>query len=353
MKRYYADRSSRSGRLKRVYFVTIALIILVGLAAIVVRHVYSNDLAPVSSVSKTSLFTIQSGESTTEIANALKNADLIRNSEIFEWYVSSKNVRADLQAGTYSLSPNMSVQSIVYDFVNGKVAANLVTILPGQRIDQIKAAFVKAGFSQASVDAAFNPALYAGNAALVDVPTSVNSLEGFLYPDSFEKDENTQPQVIIQESLNEMAQHLTPSIKASFAHEGLSVYQGVTLASIVEQEVSKNSDRTQVAQVFLSRLKQNMPLGSDVTAFYGSIMAGQQPSTTFDSPYNTLLHPGLPPGPISNVSESSLNAVAHPANTNWLYFVTGDNGITYFSTNLQQHEAYTQEYCHKLCSGTQ
>jgi UPF0755 protein len=353
MKRYYADRSSRSGRLRRVYFVLVVLAILLGLAAVAVRHVYNNDLAPVSNVTKTTLFTIKSGESTTEIADALKSAGLIRSSSIFEWYVSSKNVRADLQAGTYSLSPSMSVQDEVYDFTNGKVAANLVTILPGQRIDQIEAAFVKDGYSQADVTAAFNASLYAGNPALADNPTNVTSLEGFLYPDSFEKDENTQPQVIIQESLNEMSQHLTPSIKAAFAHEGLSVYQGVTLASIVEQEVSKDSDRAQVAQVFLSRLKQNMPLGSDVTAFYGAVMAGQQPSTTYDTPYNTLIHTGLPPGPISNVSESSLYAVAHPANTSWLYFVTGDNGTTYFSTNLQQHEAYTQEYCHKLCSGTQ
>lgn len=353
MKRYYADRNSRSGRLRRVYFVTFIIVVLVIVAVVAVRNVYSRDLAPVSNNSQTTLFTIKSGESTSEIAASLKNAKLIRSSQIFEWYVSSKNVRTDLQAGTYSLSQSMSVQQIVSDFVDGKVAANLVTILPGQRIDQIKAAFVKAGFSQGAVDVAFNPALYAGNAALVDIPTPVTSLEGFLYPDSFEKNDNTQPQVIIQESLDEMAQHLTPAIKASFAHEGLSVYQGVTLASIVEQEVSKYSDRAQVAQVFLSRLKQNMPLGSDVTAFYGSIMAGHQPSTTFDTPYNTLLHTGLPPGPISNVSESSLYAVAHPANTNWLYFVTGDNGITYFSTNLQQHQAYTQEYCHKLCSGTQ
>lgn len=354
MKRYYADRSTRSNRLRRVYLAAFVLVILIAVAALFVRHVYSADLQPVSKVSKTSLFTIKSGESSTEIASSLKKAGLIRSSDVFEWYVSSKNVRAELQAGTYSLSPNMSVQDIVNLFVNGKVAADLVTILPGQRIDQIRAALIKAGFAPAAVDTALNPKNYVGNPALADNPSSVTSLEGFLYPDSFEKTATTQPQTIIQESLDEMAQHLTPRIKAAFAHEGLSVYQGVTLASIVEQEVSSVNDRNQVAQVFLSRLKAAMPLGSDVTALYGSIMAGQNPPTiTYDSPYNTLLHPGLPPGPISNVGESALNAVAHPANTNWLYFVTGDNGKTYFSTTLQQHQAYTQEYCHKLCSGTQ
>jgi UPF0755 protein len=90
-------------------------------------------------------------------------------------------------------------------------------------------------------------------------------------------------------------------------------------------------------------------LGSDVTARYGAISAGKAPSLSYDSPYNTLLHPGLPPTPISTISISALAAAAHPAPTNWLYFVTGDDGTTYFSTNLKDHQALTQKYCHKLC----
>jgi UPF0755 protein len=122
------------------------------------------------------------------------------------------------------------------------------------------------------------------------------------------------------------------------------------LASIVEQEVSKPTDRSQVAQVFLTRLQKDMMLGSDVTARYGAIMAGQSPTNlTFDSPYNTLKHKGLPPTPISNLSDSSLTAAANPAASNWLYFVAGDDGTTYFSTNLQDHQALTAKYCHKLC----
>ena len=195
MKRYYADRSSRPKRMRRVYFVTVILFLIIAVAAVAVRYVYSKDLQPVSNVSTTSLFTIQSGDSTTQIANSLKTAGLIRSSDIFQWYASSKNVRTELQAGTYALSPDMSVQTIVTMFTTGKVAANLVTILPGQRIDQIRAAFIKDGFSQASVDAALNPKLYTSNPALVDNP-NVTSLEGFLYPDSFQKNEDTQPQVI-------------------------------------------------------------------------------------------------------------------------------------------------------------
>jgi UPF0755 protein len=93
-----------------------------------------------------------------------------------------------------------------------------------------------------------------------------------------------------------------------------------------------------------------MDLGSDVTAFYGAIVAGQPPSLTYNSPYNTLINSGLPPGPISNVSAPYLQAVAHPASTNYLYFVTGDNGVTYFSTTLSQHNQQIQQYCQKLCT---
>jgi len=128
------------------------------------------------------------------------------------------------------------------------------------------------------------------------------------------------------------------------------VYQGLTLASIVEQEVNKPTDQTQVAQVFLSRLKSGMTLGSDVTANYGAIEAGQSPKLSYDSPYNTLIHTGLPPTPISTINTGALNAAAHPATTNWLYFVTGDDGTTYYSTTLQDHQTQTQQYCHKLCS---
>ncbi|HZL08189.1 MAG TPA: endolytic transglycosylase MltG, partial [Candidatus Dormibacteraeota bacterium] len=190
---------------------------------------------------------------------------------------------------------------------------------------------------------------YSDLPALAYKPANVTTLEGLLWPDSFQKNSSTAPSFIIRESLVEMGQHLTPDVQAAFASEGLTTYQGLTLASIVEQEVNKPTDQTQVAQVFLSRLKANTTLGSDVTANYGAIEAGQPPNLRYDSPYNTLIHNGLPPSPISTVSLNALTAAAHPAATNWLYFVTGDNGTTYFSTNLQDHQTQTQQYCHKLC----
>jgi UPF0755 protein len=336
----------------RVVITGAVLLVLIIVGTVSARVYYDRNLRPVDGESTVHYVTIKPGTSLPNIAMQLKREGLIRSAQAFEWYIDVHNQRGKLQAGTYELNTSESVASIADKLAHGQVATSLVTIVPGVRIDQVRDVFVKAGYSADTVVAALDPAQYATSPALSDKPAGA-SLEGFLYPDSFQKDTNTTPTQIISESLAEMETHLTPDVRASFARQGLSVYQGVTLASIIEQEVSKPSDRAQVAQVFLKRLHSDMPLGSDVTAFYGARVNGQKPSLQYDSQYNTLLHKGLPPGPISNVSESSLQAIAHPANTDWLFFVAGDNGNTYFSKTLEEHQQLTQQYCHKLCSATE
>ncbi len=335
----------------RVWWVLGTLVVILILSVIFVRHLYTSDLQSVSASQKSQIFTVESGSSVKTIADNLEKAHLIKSAWAFQLYIHSKEFSTSLQAGTYALSPSQDVPSIISTITGGKVATRLVTILPGQRIDQVRADLINNGFKPAAVDNALNPALYSDVPVLAFKPPSVNNLEGLLWPDSYQKDPATDPSVIVRESLAETEQHLTPAVQAQFAAEGLSTYQGVTLASIIEQEdgSGKLGDQAQVAQVFLSRLKSNSTLGSDVTAQYGAVEAGRTSSLTYDSPYNTLIHKGLPPSPISTISTNSLYAATHPAATNWLYFVAGDNGNTYFSTNLQDHQTQTQQYCHKLC----
>jgi len=346
----YSARPPKRHAPRRLLVVIAVLLVLLAGATLYVRHVYFRDLEPLASSSqKAQLVTVAQGASADAIAKQLKDAGLIRSAWAFKLYVSSKNVRTGLEAGTYSLDASQSVAQIVSLMTHGKVATDLVTILPAQRLDQISSALRNYGFSADDIKMALDPATYANNPALVDKPAAAN-LEGYLYPDSYQKTSNTTAKEVILESLKEMDAQLTPDIRAAFASEGLSTYQGITLASVVEQEVSTQSDRQQAAQVFISRLKQGSPLGSDVTAYYGSQIAGHGKSLQYDSPYNTLIHTGLPPTPISNVNASALQAVAHPANTDWLYFVTGDDGVTHFSHTLAEHQAATAQYCHKLCS---
>lgn len=329
---------------------TIVLVALLLVTTVIVRELYSNALRPVSASQHNVLVSIPTGATIEDIAKKLESGGVIKKAWAFEWYVRNNNVRHKLQAGTYYFRPNQGVRSVVETLTQGKIAINLFTILPGQRLDQIRSALINNGsFPAQDVDRALNPENYADHPALTDKPTEA-SLEGYLYPESFQKTAETKPEDLINKSLDQMQKYLTPEIRQAFVKHGLTVHEGVKLASIVEREVSGPEDRKVVAQIFLLRLKKGMALQSDITAIYGALRAGQPPSVKFESAYNTYSHTGLPPAPISNVSDVSLRAVAYPSNTDYIYFVSGDDGKTYFSHTVEQHDKNVAEHCKKNCN---
>jgi UPF0755 protein len=318
---------------------------------------YNRNLGPVSSSTKLVYFPIASGSSLKDIAGDLKTDHLIRSSTAFETY--ARPFYSKMQAGTYALSQSMSTPQIVSKIINGDVTRSYVTILPGKTIAQIKQAFKAAGYSDSELTSVFDPDTYAGEPVLSYLPVNA-TLEGMLYPDSFQKEADTPATTIVRESLDEMQAHLTPAITKGFAVQGLSVYQGITLASIVYKESGNPAYMPTIAQVFLSRLKQGIPLGSDVTAIYGAVIDGVNlpnnvdqagvVAVNHDSPYNTRLHVGLPPGPISNMTDGALKAVAAPSSTNYLFFVSGSDCKIHFAQTDAEHEQNIQKYGAKACS---
>jgi len=334
-------------RITALIVTTIVALVLV--AAVAVRTIYDKALQPVDDSQNIVLVEIPSGSSVQEISSTLKEKGLIRESWAFEWYVRNSTLKDDLKAGTYALRPAQDVPEIVEVLARGAVATDLVTIVPGARIDQVRAALINSGFKPDEVDVALDPAQYAGHPALVDKPTEA-SLEGYLYPESFQKTAQTSPQNVVRASLDEMSKRLTPQWRAAVAAQGLSVHQAIIVASIVEQEVANPADRPVVAQVFLKRLRDGMPLQSDVTVLYGAIKDGKKPSLQYDSPYNTFTNNGLPIGPISNVSEAAMAAVASPADTQYVFFVAGDDGKTYFAFTAEEHQTNVDKYCKTLCN---
>lgn len=340
-------KRARSGGWRWFGVGTAVLAVVTASSVLVLWRTYSNGLQPVGGNATTSV-TIEQGSTVHGIATSLKEKGLIRSVRAFELYSRFHSVSRYLQAGTYDISPVQSVPDIVSQLTHGKVATTLVTILPGQRLDQIRQSLINQGFSEKDVDAALEPTQYRNSSLFTDKPPSAN-LEGYLYPDSYQRTGTTTVKDIVEQSLAQMQKYLTTDIVTGFKQQGLTTYQGLIIASVVTKEVTNQADRAQAAQVFLKRFKIGMPLGSDVTAYYGSILAGAGKDVTYDTPYNTRIHGGLPPTPISNVETSALNAVAHPANTDWLFFVTGDDGTTYFSKTNAEHEALTAKYCHKLC----
>lgn len=351
---YAVDGGPNRHRVRKIIVGLVLLAALSVAGVFIVQQAYVRNLRPVSASQEAQEILVADGSTVREIGRVLEEEGLIRNRFVFELYARYGDGKGGLRAGTYLLRPNMSVQEIVSVITDGKVVSSLFTILPGQRLDQIKQAFLNAGFSAADVEEALSPSRYTGHPALANLPTG-SSLEGYLYPDSFERTSATKPETIVNQSLDLMAEKLTDGIKTGFATQALSDFDGIILSSIVEKEVSgKNpDDRPMVARVFLNRLAQGMKLGSDVTAVYGAKVTGQNltvgESIGYDSPYNTRMHEGLPPGPISNVSSSSMNAVANPANHNYLYFVSGDDGVTYFAQTYEQHLQNVAAHCKELC----
>ena len=225
---------------------------------------------PVSDSSQEVIITVLVGTTAPEIGDILHDKGLIQSSLSFDIYTRVNNYRNNLQAGGYKFTQSLSVEEIVAKLVYGDVAKDLFTILPAQRLDQVKASFVSAGYSTAEINEALKSENYSGHPALVGLPEGAN-LEGYLYPDSYQRTNTTTVAQIIKASLDEMSSALAPELIEQYTTDGLTVYQAVTLASVVEREVSNPSERQIVAQVFLKRYKEGIMLGSDPTALYGAL----------------------------------------------------------------------------------
>jgi UPF0755 protein len=362
MSRYELGGLRSNQRWARIFLGLAAVFLVIALAGtLLIRNTYQDNLRPVSASQRAETITVPSGASAKEIASTLEESGVIRAAWAFEWYVRNNGLRDKLQAGTYSIRPNQSVPEIAEIMTQGRISTDLVTIYPAQRIDQVRQALINNGYSQGEVDRALNPALYRDHPALVDKPAQAN-LEGYLYPESFHKSADTKPEAIVRASLDEMQKYLTPELRRNIVRQGLTVHEGIILASIIEQEVGSRDvqqdkrDKQVVAQIFLRRLqKENMPLESDATAPYGAVLDGRAAGLshgqllTYESPYNTYRNRGLPPTPISNVSRHALEAVANPADTDYLFFVSGDDGKKYFSRTLAEHEELVRRHC-KRCT---
>ena len=301
---------------------------------------------------------VTKGMTPTQIAQLLQQKKVIRSASAFVWYTRLSRTGGSLQFGDYRLSPADTVAAIVKHLTNGDVDTFELTFLPGATVAQDEAVLIDAGYSQSEVDTAFQ-ASYTG-LVFQDKPASA-SLEGYIYGQTYFVTTGTSVSDILQEVFDTYSKVVQDDnlIELYQAH-GLNLYQGITLASIVEREMGApdnenvpTTDQEQVAQVFYSRLAQNIPLGSDVTYQYAAKLLGVTPSPTLNSPYNTRINTGLPPGPIATPSQSALLATANPASTTYLYFLSGDDGKTYFAYTDAQFESDISTYCQVKCSEEQ
>ena len=343
------------GRKKRKlrYFLFGILAVLL-LAATGLFGWYTWATGPRSADETKQSFLIQKGETLPLIARNLEDKKLIRSAFAFELYAKLHSVGNVLQAGSYKLAPKQSVADIIATFIKGQDSVYNVLIPPGLTLKQladpsVKGSFAAQGFSADEIQQAFAAASYA-SPLLKDKPAGA-SLEGYIFPETFQVRAGDSLQSVLERSFDELSARLQQDgLVPKFATQGLTLYQALTLASIVQKETSSAASQSQVAQVFLSRLQLGMPLGSDVTFIYAAHQLGITPSPELDSPYNTRIHTGLPPGPIANMNYSALQAVANPASGDYLFFVAGDDGVIHFSRTNAEHDQQVQQYCQKLCN---
>jgi UPF0755 protein len=309
---------------------------------------YQTALQPVAAqeVEKTSVQIVE-GSSPSDISELLQNEGLIRSRLAFEIYVRFEGVRGQLQAGTYQLAASDSTQEIVAHLTSGNVDSLTVTFLPGATLAENRQVLFAAGFSEQEVDTALNKTY--DSPLFADKPTEAD-LEGYIYGETYTFDTGVTVEEILERTFAEYWQVIEQNeIIAGFQAQGLNLFEGITLASIVQREDGNPANQTNVARVFLNRLELGMPLGSDVTYYYGAQKLGVEPSSDLDSPYNTRIHTGLPPGPISTPGLSALEAVARPAEHDYLYFISGDDDILYMARTNEEHEANVQQHCAVKC----
>lgn len=302
---------------------------------------YLLSLRPVSASTQHKVVIIESGQSVDQIATSLQSAKLIRNANAFMIFVTLSGRRGKLQSGAYDLRPNQSAQDIAHIITTGRVSRKNLTIPEGFTLSAIRARAATFGIKPADFDAALNQDLTGTKAAS---RPSGTSLEGYLFPDTYTMTPATTANQLVRAMVDHFDKKVTPDIIAGFAAHGLSLSQGLTLASIVEREVSNPADQKLVAGVFLNRLKAGQKLQSDVTIDYGAALLGRSFNLQLDSPYNTYVIPGLPIGPICNPGLAAMRAVANPTPSNYFYFVAGKDGKTHYAGTVDQHNANVQKY---------
>lgn len=309
---------------------------------------YQQQLLPVTSdTTKHVRVTIATGATPAQIANQLQSAGVIRSQLAFSIYTKLNRTENNLKAGAYSMQPSLSTPAIVDHLVTGKQDTFSLTFLPGDTLANNRQKIIAVGYSAEEVDAAlsktYDRPLFATKPAGTD-------LEGYIFGETYEFDASATAESILNRTFDEYEAFINENdLVNGYKKQGLTLYEGITLASIVQREVSNRDDQKQIARVFLNRLKIGMTLGSDVTYQYAAKKLGVDPTPTLESPYNTRINPGLPPGPIATPGVGAMRAVAAPAANDYLFFLSGDDDVTYFAKTDAQHQQNITQHCQKKC----
>ena len=289
---------------------------------------------------------IPPGTGSTPIGERLVATGVVRDTATFRTALWMSNQGRHLKAGEYRFDRAMTPLEVIGKIARGDVFVISVTFPEGLTFAEMAKIFESHGLGTAAsfVQAAKDPA------PIHDLDPASKDLEGYLFPETYSVGHHTDAATLARMMVARFEKVLTPELRQAAAARNLTVRQAVTLASIVEKETAKAEERPRVAAVYTTRLRIGMPLQCDPTVIYGLVKAGRydgnihKEDLSFDSPYNTYRHPGLPPGPIASPGRASIEAAVHPADAGDLYFVSRNDGSHEFARTLEEHNRNVQKY---------
>lgn len=315
-------------------------------------------------------FVVEPGETAAGVATRLEEEGLVVNGEVFRRFMSYQGLDVSLEAGTYTLRPNMTMHEVAVAFQEGGTNAVSVTIPEGWRLEQVGWVMEQQGLMRSDDFVAQARTGQYPYDWLGSRPAGA-TLEGFLFPDTYQLAPDATPTSVIELMLATFDQRVVPEIEGRLAgktlfdlslgdYRPMTIYDVVTLASIVEREAVVAEERPIIASVYLNRLnpayieETALRLSADPTIQYAK---GYDPATgnwwnpmlpgegqTIDSPYNTFKAQGMPPGPICSPGLASILAVLNAADTNYLYFHAIGDGSHAFAATLEEHLQNQEQY---------
>lgn len=341
------QKRRRGGRFFRTV-VILFLLVLLGTAGLI-YYVYQG-LQPVAGEAVIKEVQIPSGSSVKQIGRILHENGLIRNPDLFAYYVKYKGTGSRLQAGDYQFQTGQTIDQMLQAMEEGKTVVNAMrfTIPEGWNVEQIadhlaeKGLVDKAKFLQEVNQGSFPEFPFV--AAIPQKEGRKHRLEGYLFPETYEIKKEADEHEIISRMLAQFQKEWKPEWTQKLTKRKMTIDEAVTLASIIEREVVVDKERPIVAGVYYNRMREGWLLQADATVQF--VLGKQRDRITYDdlkveSPYNTYLHPGLPPGPIANPGRASLAAAVSPESHDYFFYVTKKDGTSehYFSKTLAEHNA--------------
>ncbi len=317
---------------KTKFILFIIFVILLILAVAVVLFYRHQLTVPLKTVATEMVFNIKKGEGVKEIALHLEREGLIRNKTVFEYYIFFKDWGGNLQAGEYLLSPTLNIPQITKILVGGEALSNEIQIT------------IPEGFTLAQIDARL------ANVGLIKEGVLKNRphLEGYLFPDTYRFNKDMTLDEITAKMRNNFDDKLNQErLRQEIQRQGKTIPEVITMASIVQNEAVSDKEMPILAGVFYNRLELDMLLQSDATVNYITKENRRQATLEdikIDSPYNTYIYFGLPPGPISNPGLSAIKAALFPEETDYLYFLHPLDSEAIFSKTLEEHNGNKDEY---------